>query len=328
LTDDYDAFVPAESRKRQDYASLTRPLVRYRLLEALKDSINEFTTDSIMGRREIDPYMLSVLVKFNVPHICLSVWKDPALLDLAFEVIKQMVEADPDEVLHLFVESKEAIVSLFDLLNLDSSTESMVKVSEIRRFLASTLEKLAQNGMLTEAVEKFDVKSSAIAALAAACLTEEEHSPGDDEELTSNRLSSGLMQCLVELCTVSAEADKGTEGETGKKKTIQLSSMEAESIARNLGKKICHMVISRFLERAKLQQYEIEEDEDIMVAPDVAMLCAVAQHEKALQILRSIGGLHALAQIASEGELSAVLALQRVRICVSELLNESSCTNW
>jgi hypothetical protein len=305
LTSEAQAFIPADKQKQLEFCSLRRPLVRYRLLEALKDSMKMLTMESVLGHNEMDSYMLSLLVHFNVPHICLSVWKDPALLDLAFDVIKQMVEADPDEVLHLFVESKEAIMSLFDLLNLDSSTDALVKVSDIRRFLASTLGKLAESGMLTDAVERFDVRSSAIAALAAACLSEEEHSPGDDEELTSNRLASGLMQCLVELCTAPQAGEKAGV------KSIRLSSVEAESIARNLGKKICHMVISRFLERAKLQQYEIEEDEDVMDAPDVAMLCAVAQHEKALQILRSIGGLHALAQVASEGELSAVLALEQ-----------------
>jgi hypothetical protein len=310
MTDDFPPFIPKEKNKKHDYATLTRPLVRYRLLEALKDAINELTMDSVLGHPEMDSYMLSLLVHFNVPHICLSVWKDPALLDLAYEVIKQMVEADPDEILHLFVESREAILSLFDLLNIDEAAESSVKITDIRRFLASTLEKLAENGMLTEAVAKLDVRSSAIGALASACLAEDDHrhDHGDDEELTSNRLASGLMQCLVELCTVSVEGG----ADTTRSASIQLSSIEAESIARNLGKKICHMVISRFLERAKLQQYEIEEDEDVMAAPDVAMLCAVAQHEKALQILRSIGGLHALAQVASEGELSAVLALQSV----------------
>jgi len=256
-----------------------------------------------MGNPEIDEYMLSLLVSFNIPYICLSVWKDPALLELAYELIKLMVEAEPEEVLHLFVESKESILSLFDLLNIDSSTEALVEVVDVRRFLASTMGKLAENGMLAQAVQKFEVRSSAIAALASACLSEGQRPSDEDEELTSNRLASGLMQCLVELCAASHSG--------GEAKTIQLSPAEAESIARSLGKKICHMVISRFLERAKLQQYEIEEDENVMDAPDVAMLCAVAQHEKALQIIRSIGGLHALAQIASEGELSAMDALQQ-----------------
>jgi hypothetical protein len=48
------------------------------------------------------------------------------------------------------------------------------------------------------------------------------------------------------------------------------------------------------------------------------MLCAVAQHENALQVLRSIGGLYALAQVASEGELSAMVALQKVSIYISK----------
>jgi hypothetical protein len=42
------------------------------------------------------------------------------------------------------------------------------------------------------------------------------------------------------------------------------------------------MIISRFLEQAKLKQYENEEDKNVLDAPDIAMLCAVAQHESAL----------------------------------------------
>jgi len=303
LTEDFVGFVPKSDPGKGDYESLTRPLVRYRLLEAIKTSLDELTTESVMGHSEMDLYMLSLLVHFNVPHLCLSVWKDPALLELSYGLIKTMVEVDPDEVLHLFVESKEAIMSLFDLLNIDRSTEALVEVNEIQRFLASTLEKLAQSGMLTNAVEKFDVRSSAIAALATACLSEEEKVTDDEEELTSNKLASGLMQTLVELCTVP---NIGAE-----KKRIELSSGEAEAIAISLGEKICKMVISRFLERAKLQEYEIEEDEDIMGAPDVSLLCAIAQHDVALQALRSLGGLHAIAMIAGEGEIAAVLALQK-----------------
>jgi len=303
MTEDFVGFVPKSDSGKRDYETLTRPLVRYRILEALKLSLDELTTESVLGHSEIDRYMLSLLVHFNVPHLCLSVWKDPALLELSYGLIKKMVEADPDEVLHLFVESKEAIMSLFDLLNIDRSTEALVKVDEIQRFLATTLEKLAQSGMLTDAVEKFDVRSSAIAALATACLSEEEQVADDEEELTSNRLASGLMQTLVELCAV--------QHPDGEKRSIALSAGEAEAIAISLGEKICKMVISRFLERAKLQQYEIEEDENIMDAPDVSMLCAIAQHDVALQALRSVGGLHAIAMIAGEGEIAAVLALQK-----------------
>mmetsp|Transcript_13508 Transcript_13508/g.31750 ORF Transcript_13508/g.31750 Transcript_13508/m.31750 type:complete len:2174 (+) Transcript_13508:146-6667(+) len=303
LTEDFVGFVPNSVAGKRDYENLTRPLVRYRLLEAMKTSLDDLTTESVLGHSEIDLYMLSLLVHFNVPHLCLSVWQDPALLELSYGLIKTMVEADPDEVIHLFVESKEAIMSLFDLLNIDQSTEALVEVTEIQRFLATTLEKLAQSGMLTDAVEKFDVRTSAIAALATACLSEKEQVADDEEELTSNKLASGLMQTLVELCAVSNTEDE--------KKAIELSSGEAEAIATSLGQKICKMVISRFLERAKLQEYEIEDEENIMDAPDVSMLCALAQHDIALQALRSVGGLHAIAMVAGEGEITAVLALQK-----------------
>ena len=61
-----------------------------------------------------------------------------------------------------------------------------------------------------------------------------------------------------------------------------------------------------------MHRYEINDHENIMGAPDIAMLCAISQHESALHILRSIGGFHALAQIAGEGELAAIDALAKV----------------
>jgi hypothetical protein len=304
LDSDFKPLMPLDPRRHEDYNLISKPLVRHHFLEALKDSISAGVTGEASH-----PYFVALFVKFNVPRVLLTLWDDPALLDVAFGLLKQVVAIDPEDILHLFVSSKEAIFALFNMLNLDPPTGTSTDISEIRRFLASILSTLAENGLLTDAVTKYDARSSAISALAAACLTEEAavvHDDDDDEEnVTSNRLSSGLMRCLVELCTV-----RDATGES----MIVLSSPEAEAIAKNLGKKICHMVLSRFLERAKLHEYEMEEDEDIMKAPDVAMLCAVAQHDAAMQILRRIGGLHALSQIASEGEVSAILVLKKVRV--------------
>ena len=302
LTKDHKAFIPKNPQREGDFLTITRPLVCHRLLESLMDSMKVMKVGTDENNHE-DPYLTSVLVGYNVPRICLSLWKDPALLDVAFELIKTIVEQDPDEVLQLFVEGKEAIMSLFDLLNLDSEFDDSANVTEIRKFLASILGRLAESGLLAEAVKRYDVRSSAIAALATACLSEEERSPDDDEDMTSNQLSSVLMRCLVELCTVVGE-DKSI-------KNINLAPAEAAAIALNLGKKLCHMVLSRFLERTKLKQYEMDEDENILDAPDVAMLCAIAQHDESLKILRSIGGLHALSLIAAEGEVSALIALKK-----------------
>lgn len=306
LDADYKPFLPSQDQGQQDYSLISRPLVRHQLLDSLRDSLNDMSTSKTDSVDAVDPYLIALIINFNVPRVVLSLWKDPALLDLAYSVLKQVVDINPDDILHLFVESKEATLALFDMLNMENPAGSTTDVVEIRRFLAGVLGDLAEGGLLSDAVEKFNERSSAIGALAAACLTEEErgqHGEDEDEDMTSNRLSSGLMRCLVELCTV-----KLSDGST----KISLSPVEAEAIARNLGKKICQMVLTRFLERAKLHQYEMEEDEEIMSAPDVAMLCAVAQHESALHILRSLGGLHALSQIASEGELSAVLVLKKV----------------
>lgn len=301
LSDDAGPFVPADPKKVPEFERIRRPLVRHRLLEGLMNCLSA----AIPAYGEPDIFMLSLLVHFGLPQVCLALWKDPALLEISFGLIETMVKMDPDEVIPLFVESKPAMLSLFDLLNLNKSSKSTLDANEIRRFLASVLGTLADNGLLTEAVQRHGVRSSAIGALAAACLMEEETSNDDEEEMASSRLSSGLMKCLVDICSVKAD-------NTSAKRKIELSSFEAEAIAKNLGKKVCQMVILRFIERAKLQQYEMEADEDIMEAPDVAMLCAVAQHEAGLTILRSLGGLHALSLIAAEGEPAAIAALKMV----------------
>jgi hypothetical protein len=302
LTADYEAFVPKDSMRMREYTTIARPLVRYRLLQGLKEAMETINGENTYGN-DADPYITSLIVSFNIPHVCLSLWKDPTLLDLAFELLKQIVEHDVDDVIHLFVHGKAALMSLFDLLNVDqSSIDTSKNVNEIRRFLATILGHLAEKGLLTQAVEKYEVRSTAIAALATACLSEEGRPVDDEEDTTSHKLSSTLMQCLVELCSVKSSKDN--------KVRIQLTSAEAEDLAKNVGKKICHMVLSRFLERARLKQYEIDDDEDLMDAPDIAMLCAIAQHESALKELQAIGGLHALGLIAAEGELSAMLALR------------------
>ena len=305
IDSDFKPFVPKDTQRQEDFNLIFKPLVRHTLLEALRDAISSGSSG-----KGSDPFFVALFVKFNVPIILLTLWGDPALLDVAFGLLKQIVEIDPDDILYLFVESKEAILALFDMLNLNPAAGTATDISELRRFLAGILNTLAENGLLAEAVTRFGVRSSAIEGLAAACLTDSEvatQDDDDDEDMTSNRLSSGLMKCLVDLCTVRDSADK-------KEGKIVLSPQEAETIAKNLGKKICHMVLSRFLERAKLQEYEMEEEDVLMSAPDVCMLVAVSQHDGALQILRRIGGLHALAQIASEGELAAVLILKKVRI--------------
>ncbi|CAJ1956999.1 unnamed protein product [Cylindrotheca closterium] len=302
LEQDHEAVVPSNRDKQLDYENLTRPLVRYRLLESLGESLSDLTEEAAEDSKTLDDYMLSLLVSYNLPCIFLSVWKDPALLELTYELMKMTVEANQEGVLHLFVKSKESVVSIFDLLNHKPDNVPEVDIRRIRQFLVTTLEKLAETGLLMEAVEKFGLKSSAIKALASACLSED--FVNKEEELTSHLLASGLIQCLVQLCTVKNHDKDGRQ-----QREIVLTGTEAEAIALSLGRKICHMVISRYLERAKLQQYDLDEEEIVLNAPDVSLLCAMAQHSKAMKILESIGGLHALAQVAADGEPNALAAL-------------------
>ena len=282
-------------RQLEEFKSISRPLVRHQLLEGLKYHLMADASD---------PYMASMLVAFQVPRICLSIWQDPALVDLAFELIRLMVDSHEEDLIHIFVESKPTLLSLFDMLNAESSVEIPAEqVGEIRKVVANILGSLAESGLLTTSVERFGVKSSAVSALAAACLADEVRGDDDDDDelATSATMSSRCMACLVELCTVEKKG----------KKTMQLGPDESVAIAKRLGKKICQMVISRFIERAKLRQYDVDEDDNVMDAPDVKLLCAIAQHGNALKVIASIGGLHALSLVAAEGELSAVLALKK-----------------
>ena len=296
----YRGFQPQGHGQDSGYRELLYPLLRHRLLEALKDIVNSSLVDST----RIDDIVLKSLVIFNVPRICLSSWHDPALLELSYELLSVLMQKEPDVVQHAFLDSKETLMCLLNLLTMGSSSQSTVDSGDLRRFLTLTLQKLAGSGALTEAVEKFDIKSYAISALAEGCLSEEGNTKEEeDDELTSNRLSNGLMQCLVDLC-------KTNESDSTR---LRVKPNDAVVITKKLGKKICQMVISRFLERARMQQYGFHDHEDVMAAPDVAMLCALAQHEESLQILLAIGGFHALAQVAGEGDISAIEAIAKVR---------------
>ncbi len=235
------SIAPTTERRRNDFETIARPLVRHRLLTGLKLGLEEQSVDSVVpGMSNNDPYICSLLVTYQIPQICLSLWRDPALIDVSYELIKLMVEEYHDDVLPLFVQSKAAISALFDMLTFDSSDETAdVNVEDFRRLVASILGSLAQVGMLTESVDRFDVRSSAIGALAAACLAENEVTVDEDGEAlaTSSRMSSRCMQCLVELCTVETE-------DMLHHRKMTLSAGEAEAITRSLGKKICQMVTS------------------------------------------------------------------------------------
>jgi hypothetical protein len=83
--------------------------------------------------------------------------------------------------------------------------EDTEEVQEIRNVLASILATQAENGLLTEAVVKYNIRSEAIAGFAAACLSHEHRDDDDDDKLaTSATLSSRCMECLVNLFKADA----------------------------------------------------------------------------------------------------------------------------
>jgi hypothetical protein len=97
--------------------------------------------------------------------------------------------------------------------------------------VASILGSLAQESMLTltQSVDRFEVRSSSISALAAACLAQDDATVDEDGDgpATSSRMSSRCMQCLVGICAVE------TEGYVHRRK-MKLLQVEAEAITRGL----------------------------------------------------------------------------------------------
>jgi hypothetical protein len=63
LDSDFKPFMPLDSNRQEDFNLISRPLVRHRLLEALRDSISAGSDD------DNDQFFVSLLVKFNVPKI-------------------------------------------------------------------------------------------------------------------------------------------------------------------------------------------------------------------------------------------------------------------
>jgi len=290
-----------KTAEQDEFDNITSPLVRHVLLETLLQQLDDDDTEESSS-----DYAKSVLVAMQIPSICLSLWTNPHLQNLAFTFVSNILAHD-EELAVLFVEQKSTLQSLFDMLS--SSSDQATTTSEdsnnndIRGVVAHILQSLAESGVLTKAVTKFGLKSAAISALAKAC-TQENSSTTDDAVATSATLSARCMECLVDLLLKHNSNSNST--------TISILESDAQVIAKCLGSKICHMVLTRFLERAKLSSaYDdhIADDDDICDAPYVLLLVSMAQHKSALDIMLELGGISALVMVAGEGHVPAVRAL-------------------
>ncbi len=169
------AIAPTNKHRRKDFEMISCPLVRHRLLSGLKFGAEEQSSDSVVsGIPNTDPYMSSLLVAYEIPWICLILWSDPALFVVSYEWIKLTVEEYHDDVcVGSLCTNEKCNLIPFDLLTFDSSSETAnVNVKDYRWLVASILGSPAQEGMLTESVDRFGVQSSAIATLAATGLAD------------------------------------------------------------------------------------------------------------------------------------------------------------
>eukprot|EP00546_Thalassionema_frauenfeldii_P003313 CAMPEP_0178932090 /NCGR_PEP_ID=MMETSP0786-20121207/22378_1 /TAXON_ID=186022 /ORGANISM="Thalassionema frauenfeldii, Strain CCMP 1798" /LENGTH=2256 /DNA_ID=CAMNT_0020609251 /DNA_START=76 /DNA_END=6846 /DNA_ORIENTATION=- len=321
LTLQQKEFKPSNKVEAEEFDKITSPLVRHVLLETIHEKI----VDTTMEEEADDSYTKSVLVQMQIPSVCLSLWTNPHLQTLAFELVSKM--AMDEDMAVLFVEQKSTLQSLFELLaqaptttTTTSSTEVVVDDDEnenendIRGVVAHILQSLAESGVLTQAVQKFRLKSVAIAGLAQACTQD-----AAGETATSATLSSRCMECLVDLLSNNSNNNNSNKQKESSGTKI-ITEADATVIAKSLGSKICHMVLSRFLERAKLDTtYDINNNDDdeydnnnntICEAPYVVLLVAVSQHASSQKLLGQ-GGISALVLVAGEGHVPALRALQQ-----------------
>ncbi len=246
------------------------------------------------------------LEQYKIPQTCLRLCNDPTLRPYAFPIIESILIEHPDDILPLMIADKESLSTCLDLLDCSAITNSSIDGEEenpkhVSRVIAHVIGTCAERGELAPAVDKFNLRSTAIASLSAACLLDpiaDEEDDDDDHPVGSTVTKS----CLHALVGIFSNYDED----------MKFSVMEARAIATNLGGRLSNVVLQRFVKHAETTTIK----RDITNAPEVALLCELASVKEALPDLCANGGLEALSLVANEGAISAINAL--FEACESE----------
>lgn len=300
--------VPKNPAKYDYFQRVELPLVRIQILHGLRSVLTDIV--STRNHDEKDSNSISTLMtSFRIPQTCLALCRDPKMIDHSVQVLEIILAEFSDSLLAPVMEDKTSLASLFGLLSIDAlSNEVKTKPEKIRVFAAVALSAAGDQGLLGFAVQRLGLRRTAIASLSAACLMEEQDSLeclAEDLTCSGLSISDFCMRSLVSIVSANDEAS------VVKSNKINMSSAEASAISSALGKKLSEMVLSRFVDEAKIDE-ESNDQKTITKSPEVILLCALASFEEALPHICAHGGLEALSLIASEGELSAIHALYEV----------------
>ena len=304
--------VPKNPAKHDYFQKVESPLVKIQILNGLYSVLMDIV--STRKHDENDSNLFSALIKsFRISQSCLALCRDVKMIDHSLEVLEIILSEFSDSLLAPVMEDKLSLESLFALLSIDAiSSDVKTKPEKIRVFAAVALSAAGDKGLLGNAVQRLGLRRTAIASLSAACLMEEQDSLEClAEDLTCAGLSISDF-CMRSLVSIVSTNDGTSAMNSGK---IDMSSPEASAISSVLGKKLSEMVLSRFVNAAKVDEDSTETNiqNSITRAPEVILLCALASFEEALPHICAHGGLEALSLIASEGEISAINALYEVR---------------
>ena len=246
------------------------------------------------------------LEQYKIPQTCLQLCNDPALRPYAFPILESILIEHPDDILPLMIADKESLSTCLDLLDCNTTTTISIDDEEeedprhVSTVIAHVIGTCAERGDLAPAVDKFNLRSTAIASLSAACLLDPIAEEEDDDDHPVG--STVTKSCLHALVGIFSNYDED----------MKFSVMEARAIATNLGGRLSNVVLQRFVKHAETTTSK----RDITNAPEIALLCELASVKEALPDLCANGGLEALSLVANEGAISAINAL--FEACESE----------
>jgi len=271
------------------------PIMRSCLMEVLALSLEECMTSGNNISRKL-------ICDFKIPQMCLSFCQSNKVFQAAFELYETAVPPLPIDVIgDLLLSDKSSLVALFDLVTAGKN-HSVQDFEHKKQTFAHTLGSLAKAGFLSAAVERFGVRNNAIAALSAAM-------QGSDDGIIDDNEDSLPRICVESLAAILCKKNQKDE--------LDITALEARAMATAIGKILSSTVLNRFFTQASLEttfHHFMDHSSDrsaISGSPEARLLCSMASFPETLEMLRKIGGLEAISLIAHEGELTAILAIQK-----------------
>jgi hypothetical protein len=262
--------------------------VRTFLVEAISVSLKECMPTHTNQAEEI-------LVLFQVPQMCLIMCQKEDAAPEAFDLFGMLISLfGSTSIGEQLLAEKSFLIALLDIVTIDNGNTEV---------FARLLGDLASDGVLSNAIVGFGLRSRAIAALTAAIVSAENSEGVIDEDETS--LSRICIDCLT---SILLSNEKGQ---------VEMKPLEAAAVISTIGRTLASTVLHRFFIQASREaSLSIDNTLDrinIKLSSEARLLCAAASsaESESLEKLNGVGGLDAISLIAHDGDIAAIQALAR-----------------